>query len=470
MGREAVIKLLEQRHKQHLAELVEWTSIPSISAQSQHVPDIQRACDWAANYCRAMGMETEVHPTAGHPAIIARHDAGSDATTVLLYGHYDVQPPEPLELWDSPPFVDNWGSGEAVGGNAEPVRDGMLFGRGASDNKGQIFAHLAALRAWFEVADGPPVNLRLLIEGEEEIGSPNLGEFVEAHADELRAKWAVVSDGPMLSPEVPAISYGLRGRAYFQLDISAASVDLHSGTHGGALPNPATALAEFIATLHNSDGSVNLPEFYDNVVPLEAAEREALAGLNFSDDKYLNDLGAPGLIGEEGYTTLERRWARPTLEVNGIWGGYTGEGAKTVLPAHASAKLSCRLVPRQDPNAIEAALRQVCSERLPDSVRWELQVFAGAPAVLTPTDSPGVQAAIRALKAGVGAEPAFTREGGTIPVVADFQTVLGAEPLLIGFGLAEDMPHSPNERFRLECLYGGIRTSGALWDELAQLT
>ena len=464
-----ILALLEQRREQHLTELAEWTAIPSVSAQSQHVPDIQRACDWAADYCRAMGMETEVHPTSGHPVIIARHDAGTEATTVLLYGHYEGQPPEPLELWESPPFIDNWGSGEAVGGNAEPVRDGMLFGRGASDNKGQIFAHLAALRAWFEVAGGPPVNLRLLIEGEEEIGSPNLGEFVKAHANELRAEWAVVSDGPMLSPEVPAISYGLRGLAYFQLDISAASVDLHSGTHGGAVPNPAIALAEFIATLHNPDGSVNLPEFYDAVVPLEAAEREALAGLDFSDDEYLKGLGAPGLVGEEGYSTLERRWARPTLEVNGIWGGYTGEGAKTVLPARASAKLSCRLVPEQDPNAIEAALRQACSGRLPDSVRWELQVFASAPAVLTPTDSPGVQAAMRALRAGFGAEPAFIRVGGTIPGVADFQAVLGAQPLLIGFALAEDMPHSPNEHFRLDCLYSGIRTSAVLWDELARL-
>ena len=327
-----ILKLLEQRREQHLTELAEWTSIPSVSAQSQHVPDIQRACDWAAEYCRAMGMETEVHPTSGHPAIIAHHDTGTDATTVLLYGHYDVQPPEPLELWESPPFIDNWGSGEAVGGNAEPVRDGMLFGRGASDNKGQIFAHLAALRAWFEVAGGPPINLRLLIEGEEEIGSPHLGEFVKAHANELRAEWAVVSDGPMLSPEVPAISYGLRGLAYFQLDISAASVDLHSGTHGGAVPNPATALAEFIATLHNPDGSVNLPEFYDAVVPLEAAEREALAGLDFSDDEYLKGLGAPDLAGEAGYSTLERRWARPTLEVNGIWAATPARGPRRCCP------------------------------------------------------------------------------------------------------------------------------------------
>jgi acetylornithine deacetylase/succinyl-diaminopimelate desuccinylase-like protein len=464
-----ILALLEQRREQHLTELTEWTAIPSISAQAQHAGDLRRACDWAADYCRAMGLETKIHPTAGHPAIIARHDTGADAPTVLLYGHYDVQPPEPLELWESPPFVDNWGSGEPLGGNAEPVRDGALYGRGASDNKGQIFAHLAALRAWFEVAGGPPVNLRLLIEGEEEIGSPHLGEFVKAHANELRAEWAVVSDGPMLSPEVPAISYGLRGLAYFQLDISAASVDLHSGTHGGAVPNPATALAEFIATLHNPDGSVNLPEFYDAVVPLEAAEREALAGLDFSDDEYLKGLGAPDLAGEAGYSTLERRWARPTLEVNGIWGGYTGEGAKTVLPACASAKLSCRLVPRQEPAAIEAALRRACAERLPVGVRWGLQVFAGAPAVLTPTDSPGVQAAMRALRAGFGAEPAFIREGGTIPVVADFQSVLGAQPLLIGFALAEDMPHSPNEHFRLDCLYSGIRTSAALWDELARL-
>ncbi|MEE1545556.1 MAG: M20/M25/M40 family metallo-hydrolase, partial [Alphaproteobacteria bacterium] len=230
-----ILELLEQRREQHLAELVEWTAIPSISAQAQHAGDLRRACDWAADYCRAMGLETEIHPTVEHPAIIARHDAGARAPTVLLYGHYDVQPPEPLELWESPPFIDNWGSGEAVGGNAEPVRDGALYGRGASDNKGQLFAHLAALRGWFEVAGGPPVNLRLLIEGEEEIGSPSLGEFVATHADELCAEWGVVSDGPMLAPGMPAVSYGLRGLAYFQLDISAASADLHSGTHGGAV-------------------------------------------------------------------------------------------------------------------------------------------------------------------------------------------------------------------------------------------
>ena len=466
---EAILAHLDSLGRQHLDELLDWLRIPSISAQSERAADQLRAAEWAVAYLREAGLRAELRNTAGYPVIVGGYDAGPDAPTVLLYGHYDVQPPEPLELWDSPPFIDGWGGEPPTdAGASEPVRDGAIFARGASDDKGQIFCHFAALRGWLEHHGRLPVTVKLLIEGEEEIGSPSLEAFVAENAEALRADYAVVSDSSMYTAEIPALTTGLRGLAYFQLDIEGAARDLHSGSHGGGVANPANVLAAFLATLHNPDGSINLPGIYDDVVATTEEERAAFAALGFDDDAYRAEVGAPTLAGEAGYTTLERRWTRPSLDINGLWGGYAGEGAKTVLPAKAGAKFSLRLVPHQDPERVAQAVRRAADERLPSSVRWELTAHHGARPVLTPTDSPGVRAALRALAQGFDREAVFIREGGTIPVVEVMQRVLGTTPLLMGFGLPEDRAHAPNERFGLANLNGGIRASAALWAGLAR--
>jgi succinyl-diaminopimelate desuccinylase len=375
---------------------------------------------------------------------------------VLVYGHYDVQPPDPLSEWITPPF--------------EPTqREGNLYARGATDDKGQMFTHVKSAEAWLKTEGKLPVNLKYLIEGEEEIGSEHLAPFIQEHKDELACDCVVVSDTSQFAPGQPAITYGLKGIAYFELRLQGPKQDLHSGTFGGAVTNPANTLAKMLASLSDAHGRVTIPGFYDDVVPLAAREREQFADLDFSDERFMRQIGVTGVSGENGYTTLERRWARPTYDINGLTSGYQGEGAKTVLPARASAKFSFRLVPNQDPRKIAAALRTKLEGLCPPGIRLELTEFHSAPGVVMSLDSPYMQAAARAIEKGFGRAPVFIREGGSIPVVTTFAQVLDVDTLLLGWGQDDDNTHSPNEKFSLADFHKGIKASAHLWGELARL-
>lgn len=375
---------------------------------------------------------------------------------MLVYGHYDVQPPDPLELWKSPPF--------------EPVvRDGKLFARGASDDKGQFLTHILSAQAWMETAGRLPVNLKFLLEGEEEVGSTALGEFLPGHAELLACDCVVISDGAQFAPGQPAITYGLRGIAYYDLVLIGPDRDLHSGTFGGSVTNPANALAKLLAALVDQHGRIQVPGFYDDVAPLSAREREEFARLQFDESGYFYQIGLTEGTGEEGYTTLERRWARPTCDVNGLWGGYQGEGAKTVLPSRAGAKLSFRLVPCQDPDRVTEGLRALLERLCPPGITLELHPHHNSPGIMVPLESPYIQAAARAIEQTFGRAPVFTREGGSIPIVATFHEVLGADTLLIGWGQDDDNTHSPNECFSLADFHRGIHASAKLWEEIGRL-
>ncbi|MDX1963320.1 MAG: dipeptidase [Pirellulales bacterium] len=447
---------LSQHAPRAEADLCELLRIPSVSAISAHAPDIQRAADWLHGYFRDLGYQSAIHATPGHPIVLARTPAVDGAITVLVYGHYDVQPPDPLGQWISPPF--------------EPtVRQGNLFARGATDDKGQFLTHVQSAASWTRTAGAPPVNLIFLIEGEEEIGSPNLVPFLQRHASELACDVAVISDTSQFAPDLPAITYGLRGIAYYELTLTGPRQDLHSGTFGGGVTNPANVLVKILGNLHDSHGRVAIPGFYDAVVPLTDRERQEYAQLPFTDQAFFEQVGVSGAFGEAGYTTLERRWARPTCDINGLTSGYQGEGAKTVLPARASAKFSFRLVPRQDPHALSASLREWIAEQIPAGITWELTDFHGAPGVLVSLDSPYVACAQRAIEQGFGRAPVFIREGGSIPIVGDFKEILGVDTLLLGWGQNDDNMHSPNEKFSLADYHRGIRASAALWEEFAKL-
>lgn len=437
-------------------ELCELLRIPSVSTEPAHREDMRRAAQWVADRFRPLGFAAEIVETAGHPIVYAESPRIEGAPTVLVYGHYDVQPVEPLDLWTTPPF--------------EPCkRDGNLYARGATDDKGQVLTHIFSARAWLETQGKLPVNLKYLIEGEEEIGSDNLQGFLTENAQRLACDCAVISDGSQFAPGYPAITYGLRGIAYFDLILTGPNRDLHSGTFGGAVTNPANALAKMLAALVNEKGQIQVPGFYDAVVPLTPQEREQFASLPFDDKQFLNQVGASGAIGEEGYTTLERRWARPTCDINGLYGGYQGEGAKTVLPSKAGAKFSFRLVPRQDPTKIAESLRGMLTKLCPPGIKMELIPHHGAPGVLVPLDSPYVQAAARAIEHAFGRRPVFAREGGSIPIVTTFYQLLHADTLLIGWGQDDDNAHSPNEKFSLADFHRGIRASARLWEELGKI-
>jgi succinyl-diaminopimelate desuccinylase len=438
-------------------ELCELLRIASVSADSRRKSDVRRAAEWVAGQFRGLGLKTEICETPGNPIVYAEWPAAPGAPTALVYGHYDVQPPEPLDLWKSPPF--------------EPTRrDGNLYARGATDDKGQMFTHIKSAEAWLKGGGGKlPVNLKFLIEGEEEVGSANLDPFIAANRERLKADVCVISDTSQFAPGVPAITYGLRGIAYYELRIQGPSRDLHSGTFGGAVMNPATALVRMLATLHDADGRVQVPGFYDDVVPLSDAERREFAALPFDEAGFKQAIGLTDVAGEKGFTTLERRWARPTCDINGLTSGYQGEGAKTVLPAYASAKFSFRLVPKQDPAKIDRALKDHLQKVCPPGVSLSLTSFHGAPGVVVPLDSPYVAAAQRAIESGFGRRPVFMREGGSIPVVSTFHDLLGLDTLLLGWGLDDDNTHSPNEKFCLADFHRGIKASAYLWHELGEL-
>lgn len=448
-----VLAQLEARGERDLADLFAFLRIPSVSADPAHRADVRRCAQWLAGAFREAGLSASAEETGGHPAVLAQWQGAPGAPTVLVYGHYDVQPPEPLENWTSAPF--------------EPaVREGKIVARGASDDKGQLFCHLAAARGHLAARGRLPVNLVFLIEGEEESGSAHLEAFVQANRERLRCDAVVVSDSSQFAPGVPALTYGLRGLAYLEAVLRGPARDLHSGSFGGAVQNPANALARMLAALHDEEGRVAVPGFYDDVRPLEPWEREDFAALPFDEAAYRRDLGVDALPGEAGYSVLERVWARPTLDVNGLWSGYTGEGAKTVLPAVASAKLSCRLVPDQDPERVAALLEARLRDLTPPGCRLEVRRLHGARPVLLPVDAPPVRAAAEAIRRGFGAAPVFTREGGSIPVVEAFQRLLGAPVVLLGFGRPDDGAHGPDEKLDLGDFRKGIRTSAWLWELL----
>ncbi|NUO37778.1 MAG: dipeptidase [Gemmatimonadaceae bacterium] len=439
-------------------ELFDLLRIPSVSARSEHDADTARAAEWVAQSLRDAGLEASVHPTGGHPVVVGEwRGAGAGAPTVLVYGHYDVQPAEPLELWTSPAF--------------EPtIRDGKLFARGSVDDKGQLFLHVKALEAHLKARGRLPVNVIVLAEGEEEVGSEHLAGFIEANAARLQADAVVISDSAMFAPGLPSILSSLRGLAYFQIDVQGPAQDLHSGSYGGAVVNPAMALARILATMHDADGRIAIPGFYDAVHAWDARVLEQMRGLPFDEEHFRAEAGSPALGGEKGYTVLERLWTRPTCEVNGLLSGYTGEGAKTVLPAKAMAKVSCRLVPDQDPAAIEALMKAHVARVAPKGVTVTVTHLHGGRPWRAELAGPLFDAARRALAAAFGREPVITGEGGSIPVVGDFQRILGAPVLLVGFGLPGENAHAPDEWMSVENFTKGMRAIAALWDELGTST
>ena len=454
---EKVLAYVDAQRSQFQEDLLELLRIPSVSAEPAHAADVAQAAQWVRTRLAAIGLKAElIEGPAGYPIVYAESPPVPGAPVALVYGHYDVQPPDPLDEWITPPF--------------EPaIRDGKVFARGATDDKGQMLTHVNSVAAWLAVADRLPLQVKFLIEGEEEVGSAHLEEFLKAGADRLACDCVVISDTSQFAPSVPAITYGLRGIAYFELKLTGPKQDLHSGVFGGGVANPANALAKMLGQLVDADGRVTIPGFYDDVAPLSDRERAEFAALPFDESAFMSQLGVDKLAGEAGFSTLERRWARPTLDVNGLTSGYQGQGAKTVLPARASAKLSTRLVPNQDPKKVAAGLRQRLEELLPPGIRMELVEHHGAPGVVMPLDSPYLQAGAAAVEAGFGRRPVFIREGGSIPIVNKFADALGADVLLLGWGQNDDNPHSPNEKFSLEDYHRGTRASAALWHELASI-
>ena len=436
-------------------ELCEFLRIPSVSADPSHRPDMQRAAQWVQGQFARLGWVAEIVPTAGHPLVYAESPPVSGAPTVLVYGHYDVQPPDPLDLWTTPPF--------------EPTRrEGNLVARGATDDKGQVLTHIKSAQTWIDVEGRLPVRLKFIIEGEEEVGSRGLDRFLAQQADRLACDCVVISDGAKFSRDIPAITYALRGIAYYELRVTGPNRDLHSGTFGGSVTNPVNALTRILAAMVDEHGKVQIPGFYDDVVPLSDRERQEFAALPFDEAAYFAEIGVSEATGEEGYTVMERRWARPTYDICGIGGGYQGNGAKTVLPSSAFAKFSFRLVPHQDPSKITASLKKWLPQATPPGVRVELIAEHGSPGVLVPLDSPYVAAAARALEHAFGRPPVYTREGGSIPVVATFHETLKADTLLLGWGQDDDNTHSPNEKFSLADFHRGIKASARLWEELGK--
>ena len=437
---------LAQHRERFEAELIEFLSIPSVSTDPDSAAEVSRCADWLASHLRGIGMpHVEMIPTKGHPIVYAENlDAGEGAPTVLFYGHYDVQPVDPLNLWTNPPF-------------APVIRDGKVFARGATDDKGQVFLHIKAIEALLAVEGRLPINVKLLIEGEEEIGSPNLAPFVKENAAKLACDSVLVSDTSMFAPGQPSIVYSLRGMAYMQIDVQGANRDLHSGSYGGAVQNPINALAWIIARLKDQYGHILVEGFYDDVKPLSDQERADLAALGHSDERLKADVNVETLFGEEGYSSIERLGARPTLDVNGILGGFTGEGAKTVLPAKAMAKVSMRLVPHQKHEDIANKFISYVNSITPAGVTVQVQDLHGADPVLVERDSPAMHAAVHALEETFGTKCRFTREGGSIPVVLLFDQVLNVPTVLMGFGLNNENAHSPDEHFDLSNFHTGMR-------------
>ncbi len=451
------LQYAEAHRDQFLSEMKEFLSIPSISAVTEHQPDLQRAAEWLANHFTSIGMHhAKVHQTDGHPIVTADWlEAGTDKPTVLIYGHYDVQPVEPLELWRTPPFTPD-------------VRSNYIYARGAADDKGQIFVHAKVIESYLKTTGKLPVNVKFVVEGEEEIGGPNLDVFIKAHIADLKADVCLISDSHMLRPDQPAIIYGLRGLTYIEIEVTGPSQDLHSGVYGGAVYNPIQALVEMLASLKNKNGHITVPDFYKNVRPVSKAERKVLAKTPFSKKNFLQETGVKKVWGEKGYTIIEQTVARPTLELNGIWGGWQGEGSKTVLPSKAYAKLSCRLVADQDFVEIKDLLIKHLKKIAPKEVSINIKWLHGGQGALVNLDSSYMRAAAKVLKQVFKHEPVYLREGGSIPVVAAFQELLGIDSIMMGFGLPDDNLPSPNERYYLPNFYNGIQATIRFLEEVGK--
>ena len=455
MTMDKAIAFAQNNRDRFLRDLQELLQIPSVSTFSEYASETQRAAEWLLYRLLKLGFEARLLPMDG-PQIVyaARMHPDPKAPVVLLYGHYDVQPAEPLEEWVTPPFSPN-------------VRGENIYARGASDMKGPLMAYLAALESIL-ATDTLPVSVKVLFEGEEEVGSPHLADALKKHKQLLRCDAVLNCDTLILSPDLPTLVYGLRGLAYFELRVETAAHDLHSGLFGGAIPNAGQVLAELIAGMHDPQGRVTLPHFYDDVLPIEADEREELARVPWTEKDFIAQATALGVNGEEGYTIVERIGARPTLEVNGLLCGFTGEGSKTVLPARAMAKLSMRLVPDQKPERVKEQLEEYLRRRAPVWAKWELTDLAGSPAGIVRRDTPAMQAAIRALEAAFGVRPVFAREGGSVPVVSWIQDILGRESIMMGISLPDDNLHAPNEKLHLPTLWRGVEAYIRFFYELAK--
>ncbi len=455
MSSERITQYLTEHLDRHVTQLCDWLSMPSISSLSEHNGDTRRAAEFIADELRELGLEVELIDTAGHPLVFAQSEQRPDRKTLLFYGHYDVQPVDPLDLWNSPPF--------------EPrLEDGIIYARGACDDKGQLYTHIKALEAYVKEGVELPVNVKFIIEGEEECGGPAVYRYTEENADKLSCDAVVISDTSLYNAETPAICYSLKGLTYMQIDLEGPGADLHSGSYGGTVQNPGNALAEIVAALKDKDGHIRIPGFYDDVLEVDDTERDAFASLDYTDEVLRAETGAPGPFGEAGYTTLERMWARPTCDVNGLWSGYSGEGAKTIVPAAAGAKVSMRLVPNQKPEKIAELFEEYVREIAPPGVKVKVTFLHGAEAVMVPRDSEMIQAGMRAMERGFGKRPVFIREGGSIPIVGTFQDCLKSPVLLLGYGLPNDNIHSPNEKFHVENFANGIRTTAAMLEEAAR--
>jgi acetylornithine deacetylase/succinyl-diaminopimelate desuccinylase-like protein len=452
-----VVDFINVNRDRYVDELKQYLAIPSISALPQHTADVRRAAEWTGEALKSAGLQNvRLLETPGHPVVYGDWLNAPGKPTILFYGHYDVQPVDPVELWTSPPF-------EAT------VRDGEIYARGAADDKGQVFMHIKAVEAHLKQSGSLPLNIKFFIEGEEEVGSANLDDFVRSHKQDLAADVVVISDSPMFDRGVPSICYGLRGLTYFQVDMRGTKSDLHSGSFGGAVANPAFVLASVLAQMKDRGGRIKITGFYDDVRPLSDAERAEWKKLPFNETKYRKELGAPKLFGESGYSTLERVWARPTFEVNGLLSGFTGEGAKTVLPATAMAKVSMRLVPDQDPKKIGDLFEAYLQKVAPKTVELKVTRMHGGKPWMTEFDNKYVRAAGRAIEQGFGKAPVFNREGGSIPVVSTFQEELGLPSVLFGVGLPDENAHAPDERLDLGNFHNGIIASAYLYQEIASL-
>lgn len=454
---QSIKKYVEENKQRFLDELFALLKFPSISADPEYKNDVLAAADFVAEQLKLSGAENvEVCPTEGYPIVYGEKIINPSLPTVLVYGHYDVQPPDPLELWHTPPF--------------EPtIRDGKIYARGSCDDKGQFYMHIKAFELMMNT-NTLPCNIKFMIEGEEEVGSDNLGKFVKANTQRLKADVVLISDTSMLSMENPSLETGLRGLAYMEVEVTGPNRDLHSGVYGGAVANPATILCQMIASLHDENNRVTIPGFYDNVVELSDEERAALNSAPFDLEEYKKDLGIDDVWGEKGYSTFERTGTRPTLEVNGIWGGYTGPGAKTVLPSKAYAKISMRLVPGQDWQRVSDLFTSHFENIAPASVKVKVTAHHGGMPYVTPTDSVAYQAAFNAIEESFGKAPVPTRGGGSIPIVALFEEELGIKTVLMGFGLDSDNLHSPNEKYDLFNFYKGIETIPLFYKHYAALS
>ncbi|MBM3470542.1 MAG: dipeptidase [Armatimonadetes bacterium] len=429
-----------------LSELIEFLRIPSVSTAPERATDVARAAAWIAGHLERIGLRSRVEPTDLHPIVRADWLGAPGRPTVLCYGHFDVQPPDPLGLWNSPPF--------------EPtVEQGSLYARGASDDKGQLFTHVKAVEAILRTVGSLPVNVKFLLEGEEEIGSPSLAAYVPRHRRSLTADAALVSDGALFAPGLPTLTTGLRGMLYTEIEVKGAGADLHSGQYGGAAPNAVGALVQILATLKDRRGRIRISGYYGRVRPPEEAERSAWARLPFDEAAFCNEIGTAVAPGEEGYPILERLWARPTLDVHGIAGGFTGTGMKTVIPSCATAKVSMRLVPDQNPERVFKQLERFVRRHAPPGVRVDVRHLASSPPVLVSSDAPPVRAAARSLEAVFGVPPVYVRSGGSIPAVSAFDRTLKAPAVLMGFGLPDDNLHAPNEKFALVNFRQGIEAT-----------